>query len=336
MSHPPKISREELEKECRLWSTGILAVAFKNLACDVHENYDRSCSDIISYKDPPLLGETGLILPVLLQLANPHPSHATTQDVPRDSQWVELQNYSVLQYSGINSLGGEIRLLRVKKGVFRSDVVECDLITTTLGKCQNFQALSYCCGSDNMVDVVLCNNQRHYIRPSLNAALKTFRESLKLQDQLLWTDGISINQANKVEVAEQIPLMRRIYTEATGVFVHLGLAERQISQGLDLMHRLSILQQHLRSPKQFGSISMDDVKVPSGNRCWTDYKSLLLSPWISRTWILQEIALSQKASLGIGRYVTDWEVFERSFNFIRDQGLMKALCSLVGTLCLDA
>ena len=83
-----------------------------------------------------------------------------------------------------------------------------------------------------MSDVILCNGKTLHISPSLNAALKTFRGSAKLQDQLLWSDAVSIDQSNLTEVSEQIPLMRRIYTEATGVFVHLGLPESQISRGL--------------------------------------------------------------------------------------------------------
>ncbi|KAL8950149.1 MAG: hypothetical protein Q9222_003803 [Ikaeria aurantiellina] len=262
---------------------------------------------------------------MLLPIASPHPSTATAQDVPRDIGWVEAQNIPNLDYSAINSLEGEIRLLRVKKGLFRSDVVECELITTKSGQCPEFQALSYCCGPGPKTDIVLCKGKKLYIQSSLSAALKTFRESQKLKGQLLWTDGVSINQANKVEVGEQIPLMRRIYTEATGVFVHLGLAERQMSLGLDLMCRMNILQRHLKNPEESGAISLGEAKIPGGGRCWSEYHSLFLSPWISRTWILQEIALSQKATLGIGRYVTDWAVFEGSFHFIREQGLIESM-----------
>ena len=304
----------------------MLSFAFKNLACDIHENCDGSCSALVTYPHSPLLGLTGLLFTMLLQVANPQPSRATVEDIPRDAQWVEGQEFPSLEYSAINSQAGEIRLLRVRKGVFRSDVVECDLITTCLDHCQDFQALSYCCGPGKRDEVMLCNSRKRYIQATLNAALKTFRESQELQDQLLWTDGICIDQANKVEVDEQILLMNRIYTEATGVFVHLGLAERQMTQGLDLMNRLRILQQHLEDPGTFGTISLDEVKnLPAQGRCWEEYHRLYRSPWISRTWIIQEIALSKTATLGIGRYVIDWGVLEKSFQFIREQGLTEKM-----------
>ena len=99
-----------------------------------------------------------------------------------DTHWLEQKNFSTLVYSPINSLKGEFRLLRVKEALFRADIVECDLITRTLGECEDFKALSYCWGSDKLDEVMLCNGKRHYISASLNAALKASRESAKIRD----------------------------------------------------------------------------------------------------------------------------------------------------------
>ena len=320
------ITIEELEKE---WNSTSLMLSFfyNSLSCDLHEDCDGTCSDGVHYPGPPLIdGLQGDLFSMLSQIASPRPSRATPQDSPRDFDWVEQQIFPEFEYPAINSFAGEIRLLRIKKGLFRSDIVECDIITTSLGRGQEFQALSYRWGSGKMSDVMLCNGKRLYIYPSLNAALKTFRESPMLRDQLLWSDAVSIDQANKTEVSEQILLMRRIYTEATGVFVHLGLAERQISLGLDLMHRLATLQRHLTQPEEYGAIPIDDVTMPSERHsCWTEYFTLFLSPWISRTWILQEIALAEKATLGIGRYVVDWKVFEDSFRFLKEHGFLEGM-----------
>ena len=320
------ITIEELEKE---WSSTSLMLSFfyNSLSCDLHEDCDGTCSDGVHYPGPPLIdGLQGDLFSMLSQIASPRPSRAAPQDSPRDFDWVEQQNFPEFEYPAINSSAGEIRLLRIKKGLFRSDIVECDIITTSLGRGQEFQALSYRWGSGKMSDVMLCNGKRLYIYPSLNAALKTFRESPMLRDQLLWSDAVSIDQANKTEVSEQILLMRRIYTEATGVFVHLGLAERQMSLGLDLMHRLATLQQHLTHPEEHGAIPIDDVTLPSERHsCWTEYFTLFLSPWISRTWILQEIALAEKATLGIGRYVVDWKVLEDSFRFLQEHGFLEGM-----------
>ena len=319
---------EELKDEWTRESI-ILAVALNGLSCDVHEDCDGTCSGVPQHPSVSLTERLTIdLFSMAVRLTDPHPSRATALDVPRDVDWLERQDLPQFEYSAINSLAGEIRLLRLKKGLFRSDIVECDLITTPLDGDQKFQALSYRWSSATTKDIMLCNGKKLHISPSLNAALKTFRESPELQDQLLWCDAVSIHQANLTEVSEQIPLMRRIYTEATGVFVHLGLNdERHISGGLELMHRLASIQQHLKNPKEYGAVSISDVTLlmpPGQHPCWKEYFTLFFSPWISRTWILQEISLAKKANLGIGRYVVDLEVFERSFHLLNEHNILNS------------
>ncbi|KAL8957582.1 MAG: hypothetical protein Q9183_006019 [Haloplaca sp. 2 TL-2023] len=174
-----------------------------------------------------------------------------------------------------------------------------------------------------MTDVMLCDGKRINITPSLNAALKTKREGRKLQDELLWADAVSINQADETEVGEQIPLMRRIYTDATGVFVHLGLDGRQLSRGLDLVLRAATVHQHSTSPAEYGAADIDEIRWPSPEHpCWEEFYILLSSPWISRTWILQEVVLAKHTSLGVGRYMLEWEVFDRSVHVLKEHGLV--------------
>ncbi|KAL8957616.1 MAG: hypothetical protein Q9183_006012, partial [Haloplaca sp. 2 TL-2023] len=275
------------------------------------------------YPSPPLIDEIpDDLLSMLSQAVAPRPSLATPQDVPHDVNWLAQQNLPKFEYSAVNSLRGQIRLLRLKKALFRADIVECEVVTTFLGQGQEFQALSYCWGTDGMTDVMLCDGKRINITPSLNAALKTPREARKLQDELLWADAVSINQADETEVSEQIPLMRRIYTEAAGVFVHLGLDGRQLSRGLDLMWRAAAVQQHLTNPAEYGAIDVDEIKWPSQHHpCWEEHFTLFVSPWISRTWILQEIVLANHTSFSVGRYMLEGEVFDRSVHLLDERGL---------------
>ena len=90
------------------------------------------------------------------------------------------------------------------------------------------------------------------------------------------------------------------------------------------MLRLASIQNHLRHPKEFGAISIDDVTLPSEQHpCWTEYFTLFTSPCISRTWILQEIVLAKEANLGIGRYVVDWDIFKGLFHFLQEYGSLE-------------
>lgn len=301
-----EITVEELKKE---WDdqSAKLALELRDTICDTHENCDGSCSDG-AVQAPPLIGSFEN-LPTVLR-----PSRATAQDFPRDSCWVDQQTLSKHTYEPITSSAGEIRLLKVKRGLFRSDIVECELVTTSLDQEIPYQALSYCCGTAGTTEVMLCNGRKHHIYPSLNNALKAFRQSI-FQDFHLWTDAVSIDQADKAELSEQIPLMRRIYAEAAGVFVYLGEADRQWSLGLDLMHRLAIVQQHRRHPELHGGFCTDvDLfeLIYEEHPCWTEYYGTFLLPWFCRTWILQEVALAKIAVVAIGRYLISWCALDQS------------------------
>ena len=76
------------------------------------------------------------------------PALTTAEDVPHDAIWAAAQGYEHFEHSPIDSQAGEIRLLKVKKALFRADIIECDIVTTRLGVGgEEFQTLSYCCGN---------------------------------------------------------------------------------------------------------------------------------------------------------------------------------------------
>ena len=307
------LTAEELEAEFDNISAA-LAIELRGTICDTHENCDGSCPGSV-VQAPPLISTlnglpSGQISPTI-----PRPSRVTAEDVPRDACWVNQQNLSQHAYAPINSGAGDIRLLKVKKGLFRSDIVECELVTTSLDRKMPYEALSYCCGTAGRTEAMLCNGSKHYIQPSLNNALKAFRQS-KFQTLHLWTDAVSINQADKAELSEQIPLMRRIYAEAAGVFVYLGEADRQWSLGLDLLHRLAISQQHCKDLLRGESSIGDNLIPPQDHPSWRQYFRIFISPWFRRTWILQEIALAQKATVAVGRYLAPWNALKQSVELL--------------------
>ena len=151
----------------------MLACMFKGFACNVHEKCDGSCSNV-PYRSLPLIFQTTNLFSMLMPVAAPQPTRATAQDVTRDARSVEQQNLPRFEYSAIDSFVGEIRLLKVKKGLFCTDVVECELVTTSLGLGKKFEALSYCCVSAEMGDVMPCNGKRHFMYTSLNQRKQCF------------------------------------------------------------------------------------------------------------------------------------------------------------------
>lgn len=81
----------------------MLAFTIRGLACNTHENCDGSCLNVISYKDPPLIDQSSLLMSMLMAVVMPKTTRATAQDALRDAHWVARQEFPVLDYSAINS-----------------------------------------------------------------------------------------------------------------------------------------------------------------------------------------------------------------------------------------
>ena len=99
-----------------------------------------------------------------------------------------------------------------------------------------YEALSYCWGSDEQPKHTIWNNGHPYVVLSnLYAALKQLRKLTSTRK--LWIDAICINQLgdeDKAEKSTQPPLMSRIYHQAASVIVWLGAAGYDSTKTLDI------------------------------------------------------------------------------------------------------
>ena len=137
-----------------------------------------------------------------------------------------------------------------------------------------YEALSYCWGSDEQPKhTIWINGHPFVVLSNLYAALKQLCKPTSTR--ILWLDAICINQVGdegRVEKNTQIPLMSRIYHQATSVIVWLGTAEHDSNEILDI-------------------ITQQNVEAMQIRKFATDFGRLLKRPWFRRTWIVQEFVL---------------------------------------------
>lgn len=309
---------EEITSKWKSTST-LLALGQNKFACDIHENCDGTCEGSFSQNTPFISPETTLFS-LLSAAASPQKQNATREEGPHDMTWMKARNFSNLTYNDIDSSTGEIRLLKLQKGIFRSDVVECEMITTSLDSPCEYNALSYNWGPGGASEVMLVDGRKHSIYGSLNSALKAYREG-PLHDLPLWIDAVSINQENKTEKSQQILLMRQIYSKAATVFVYLDAAERSWFAGLDLAFLLSLMHDYSKTAKDKVIDIMYDILPDFQHPSWSKYLEIFLAPWFRRTWILQEIVLSKNARICRGQGAVDWQIIEDSQTFFWESGL---------------
>jgi hypothetical protein len=226
----------------------------------------------------------------------------------------ELGNYA---YEALSDR--KIRLLNIKPADLVADVVECEMVTVSLDKAGDFNALSYCWGSSTFDSQIICNGRKLAVTESLERTLKVYRRSLDVFGKRpLWVDAVSVNQSDTAERTEQVLLMQSIYGTAASVVVDLGDADLTWSLGFDVMTRLSRAHQladgYRPQPKAFYDEIFDTLPHPD-TPAWTYYMDILSAPWFRRTWILQEIALARNAMVRYGRYIFPWDIFLDAFTF---------------------
>ncbi|KAI1264785.1 heterokaryon incompatibility protein-domain-containing protein [Xylariaceae sp. FL1019] len=165
-----------------------------------------------------------------------------------------------------------------------------------------------------------------HISSSLYTMLKTLRclEHYKTY----WIDAICINQADKVELAEQVKKMRSIYSKASNVIVWLGYMNTNSLKppyAFQAAKRLAAMMKSVDVggplPERFGIdlFGFSPWKRSQNDHLYLDrtqwqilQSELLIKPWFERTWIRQEIALAARATVIWGSHQIDWETLSEA------------------------
>lgn len=187
-----------------------------------------------------------------------------------------------------------IRLLNLHPGQ-RSDTLLGNLIVRQQ---EEYEALSYSWGDpldDKSPTIGLLQNNKSKqlkITKNLASALRYLRDPV--ETKVFWVDAISIDQKNKNEKSHQIPMMGKIYSEATNVCIWLG--EETDTSGAALEHIKSVLDLKL----------LDRLVSENHTADWAALSALMRRDWFSRRWVVQEIAFAQKAWVHCGDQRIPW------------------------------
>jgi hypothetical protein len=133
-----------------------------------------------------------------------------------------LVPHSTYQYSNLNAPDDTIRLLSLQPcdPSQPTQRLECKLEDVLLSDNPSFEALSYTWGDPNPTKTLACGNGELGITNNLHDALVRFR--LPNCARKLWVDAVCINQSDNQEKSLQVPLMAKIYGQATSVLIWLG------------------------------------------------------------------------------------------------------------------
>jgi hypothetical protein len=169
-----------------------------------------------------------------------------------------------------------------------------------------FAALSYCWGALNDQVRITVNGLGYQVTSNLHAALTRLRKD---GVERVWVDAICINQQDLEERSHQVKRMGAIYQEAYQVVVWLGNAQDEADKDIA---SLSITYDSIFGPARW-SISARRA-----------FYHLLLKPYWTRVWIIQEIASASNIVVFCGPHKISWESLEElshpSFN-VGEEGI---------------
>ena len=162
----------------------------------------------------------------------------------------------------------------------------------SLFKAPPFAALSYCWGELSDKVSITVNGLRFPVTANLHLALRRLRAE---RVERVWVDALCINQQDDEERSHQVRRMGTIFQKANQVAVWLGDAQDMTEEDIK-----TLSAEHTAIAYQ--------VQPGSAQRA---FLRLLLKPYWTRVWIIQELAAASKITIFCGCYKLSWETLER-------------------------
>lgn len=135
------------------------------------------------------------------------------------------------------------------------------------------------------------------VQPNIYDALKQLR--LQSDKRSLWIDAVCIEQHKDREKNLQVAMMADIYSHAQNVCIWLGSQDESSDQALDF------ISNQVSDIGKFEEITSDAFAKE-----WVALGALMIRPWFSRRWVVQEIALARNATVHCGDRMVNWREFE--------------------------
>ncbi|KAL5364828.1 HET domain protein [Aspergillus floccosus] len=199
-------------------------------------------------------------------------------------------------YSPLNPKDAEIRLLTILPEKNEQKPVKCTLQTVSLDNAPQFEALSYVWGDVVEKVGITVDDIPFQVTTNLEAALKCLR--LARKKRTMWVDFICIDQNNIKEKNTQLPLMGRIYKDATAVVAWLGPISPNMEQVMSMIKRresslAGILQDVRQITRPWSQKNRRDT-IGSILDAVQGFLDIVSAPYWSRVWTFQEYYLPEK------------------------------------------
>jgi hypothetical protein len=214
---------------------------------------------------------------------------------------------------------GAVRLIHLHPGQ-NTDDIRCALTHVSLSDSPIYDTVSYAWGDATYSVPIICDGARLAIPRNLYNFLRQVRDVEK--PLTLWADAICIDQSNIAERNSQVQRMRSVYSKARRVLVWLGPADDGSDEAMQLVQRLNGRDARAGNPLlSFTGAGIAPVSHP----VWGYLADLFNRPYFQRVWVVQEVALSQSATVLCGSSSASWEGLIQAGSYICTTGIDRFL-----------
>ncbi|UPX17747.1 uncharacterized protein EKO05_0008087 [Ascochyta rabiei] len=159
----------------------------------------------------------------------------------------------LLAYPPLDPSKEEIRLITLHPPLKDDSSLRCTFSHTSLSfgtgtalKLPSYGTLSYVWGEPDFSDSIIVYNQQLLVTHNLTSILCNFRQ--KEKPRLFWIDAFCINQQDLYERAQQVELIRKVYSSCRRVLAWVGPTQMDI-RGVPFEH-LNLETEHWRTQEE--------------------------------------------------------------------------------------
>jgi hypothetical protein len=210
------------------------------------------------------------------------------------------------QYCPLQDARKDRRILEIIDN--ESDHIECRLLKYKDG--DDYDTLSWCWGSrkDLNTEMRIVHENSIYYYPIPTNLYDALKELRRIKVLRIWIDFICIDQDNREEKNNQVPLMATIYGDSRCVYVWLGPEAGDSSLAMDFLENRVL---NLRDIDRL-------IEDSNANAEWRAIGELIKRPWFTRRWIIQEIALAKDAYMLCGQKKIRWVDFADAISLFNE------------------
>ncbi|KAL1877413.1 hypothetical protein Daus18300_002397 [Diaporthe australafricana] len=228
-------------------------------------------------------------------------------------------------YTPLDEQRREVRLLEVSRPA-QSDgqesTVAARLVQAALDDNPTYLAISYAWGEASVAGY-FCDPDGIETRLGYSKVTLEIVSTLVAPGSTLylWIDSVCINQEDNDERASQVAIMGDIYRQAQQVVIFLGTADETTTHAMDL---LQLTRGFINAKGDIlPPMSIDDFEKLSRGAglnptYWAAVAHLILRPWFTRYWTIQEAALAPDAMVVCGRHAVSWEELRQVCQWVVD------------------